>query len=207
MSRTSAPADPRLAAVILAAGGSSRLGRPKQLLRYRGATLIERAVRLARRVAGGGIVVVVGDQRQRLRSLLRRREHRRADDGRLRIVGNARWAAGLAASLSVGIAAVPPTAQAALILVVDQARLDARDIERLVAAWRRRPSKPAAALYRERAGVPVVMPRRWFSELANLTGDVGARQVLRRLGDISLVEMPAAAFDVDSPADAESLGI
>ncbi|HUF73064.1 MAG TPA: nucleotidyltransferase family protein [Gammaproteobacteria bacterium] len=206
MSRTSAPADPRLAAVILAAGGSSRLGRPKQLLRYRGATLIERAVRLARRGAACDIVVVVGDQRQRLRSLLRRREQRRADDGRLTIVGNARWAAGLATSLNVGIGAVPTTAKAALILVVDQARLDAEDIERLVAAWQKRPSKPAAARYLERAGVPAVIPRRWFPALASLTGDVGARQVLRRLDDVSLVDMPAAAFDVDLPADAESLG-
>lgn len=204
MCRTSAP-DARLAAVILAAGGSSRLGRPKQLLRYRGATLIERAVRLAGRVAGCGIVVVVGAERQRLRSLLRRHPQRRAGGGHLSVVGNTRWAAGLATSLNAGISAVPPTAKAALILVVDQARLDAYDIDRLVAAWRRRPSKPAAARYLERRGVPAVLPRRWFSVLAGLEGDVGARQVLRDLDDISLVEMPAAAFDVDRPADVTEL--
>jgi molybdenum cofactor cytidylyltransferase len=207
MSRTSAPAEPWLAAVILAAGGSRRLGRPKQLLRYRGRTLIERAVRLARHAAGGGIVVVVGNQRQRLRSLLRRRRESGLEGGRASVVGNPRWATGLASSLAAGIGAVPPAAKAALILVVDQARLDAGDIERLVAAWRRRPSKPAAARYLGRAGVPAVIPRRWFPALASLTGDVGAREVLRRLDDVSLVEMPAAAFDIDLPADAESLGV
>jgi molybdenum cofactor cytidylyltransferase len=204
MAKTSVPADPRIAAVILAAGGSSRLGRSKQLLRYRGLPLILRAVGLAR-AAGSGVIVVLGDQRQRLRSLLRRR-HARPQEPRLTIVGNAHWAAGLASSLRAGIEAVPPGADAVLILLVDQPRLTSRDIERLVSEWRRRPAQPAAARYLDRIGVPAVIPRRWFHELATLDGDVGAREVLRRLDGISLVEMPAAAFDVDTPADAAALG-
>lgn len=206
MSRTSAPADPRLAAVILAAGGSRRLGRPKQLLRYRGSTLIERAARLARDAAGSEVVVVVGDQRQRLRSLLHRRQRAGSGGRRLTIATNARWADGLATSLETGIAALPATTDAALILLVDQAKIEARDIGRLVSQWRKRPGKPAAARYLGRAGVPAVIPRRFFRELSALTGDVGARQLLRRLGDdVSLVDMPAAAFDVDTPDDLESL--
>jgi molybdenum cofactor cytidylyltransferase len=199
MSMTSAPADVGLATVILAAGGSSRLGRPKQLLRYRGAPLIVRAVRLAQRAAGNDVIVVVGDQRQRLRSVLRRRLPL------LEVVGNARWAEGLSTSLRVGLGAVPTTARAALILLVDQVRIEARDIDRLVRRWRRRPSKPAAACYLGRAGVPAVIPRRWFGELGALSGDAGARALLRRFGDVSLVEMAAAEFDVDTPADAAAL--
>jgi len=205
MSPTSAAPDPRLAAVILAAGGSSRLGRPKQLLRYRGVALIERALRLARRVAGRDVIVVLGDQQQRLRSLLRRRPG--AGGRRCSIVNNARWAEGLATSLRAGIGAVPPTAAAVLILVVDQAKIEARDIDRLVSRWQKRPAKPAAARYADRAGVPAVIPRRWFREVATLAGDVGARQILRRLDGTSLVDMPAAAFDIDTPADARSLGV
>lgn len=205
MSRTSAPADRDLAAVILAAGGSSRLGQPKQLLRYRGRPLIVRAVRLAGRVAGAGVIVVLGDQRQRLRSLLRRRDRVR-DHETLSIVDNPRWADGLASSLRAGIGATPTSAKAALILVVDQARLDAADLNRLAGRWRRRPSRPAAAHYLDRAGVPAVIPRRWFRDLAALSGDVGARELLRRLDDVSLVPMPNAAFDVDTPADAATLG-
>jgi molybdenum cofactor cytidylyltransferase len=206
MSRTSAPADPRIAAVILAAGGSSRLGRSKQLLRYRGVPLILRAIRLARQAAGSGVIVVIGDQRQRLRSVLRRRRPG-IRPPRLTIVGNAHWGEGLASSLRAGIRAVPPGAEAVLMLLVDQARLTSRDIERLVSEWRKRPSQPAAARYRDRIGVPAVIPRRWFRELATLDGDVGAREVLRRLDGVAPVEMPTAAFDVDTPADAAALGV
>jgi len=206
MSRTSATGDPRIAAVILAAGGSSRLGRSKQLLRYRGVPLIERAVRLARHAAGSGVIVVLGDQRQRLRSLLQRRGQG-AQKPRLTIVGNPRWTDGLSSSLRAGIAAVPPGAEAVLMLLVDQATLTSLDIERLVSGWRRHPLRPAAAHYLGRIGVPAVIPRRWFRELATLDGDVGAREVLRRVDGVSLVEMPAAAFDVDTAADAAALGV
>jgi molybdenum cofactor cytidylyltransferase len=206
MSRTSAPADPRLAAVILAAGGSRRLGRPKQLLRYRGTTLVERAARLARGAAGSDVVVVIGDQPQRLRSLLRRHQRAGSAGRRLTIATNARWADGLATSLKTGIAALPATAGAALILLVDQAKIEAGDIGRLVSQWQRHPGRPAAACYLDRAGVPAVIPRRFFRELSTLTGDTGARQLLRRLGDdVALVDMPAAAFDIDTPDDVESL--
>lgn len=195
-----ASADARLAAVILAAGGSKRLGRTKQLLRYRCMPLILRSVRLARHGTRGRIVVVLGDQRQRLRSLL----HRHAKD--VIVVGNAHWHEGLASSLAAGLQAIPPNVRAALILLVDQAGLEATDIKRLVAAWRARPTRPAAAHYQGRAGVPAVIPRRWFRSLATLGGDVGARHVLRRLGDVSLVAMPSAELDVDTPADAAALG-
>lgn len=209
MSMTSAPADSRLAAVILAAGGSSRLGRPKQLLRYRGAPLIVRAALLAQHAAGNDIIVVVGDQRQRLRSVLHKRRLDRRPPGnsraRLAVVGNARWPEGLSTSLRAGLEAVPPKATGALILLVDQARIEARDIDRLVRCWRRRPSKAAAAHYLGRAGVPAVIPRRWFGKVRALSGDVGARALLRRLGEVSLVEMAAAGFDVDTPADAAAL--
>ena len=55
------------------------------------------------------------------------------------------------------------------------------------------------------AGAPAIIPRRWFGALRLLEGDCGARQLLRKLGEISLVDMPAAAFDVDTPEDAAAL--
>lgn len=192
-------ADDRLAAIVLAAGGSTRLGRPKQLLRYRGRPLLLNAVEPALRVAGAGVIVVVGAESLRLRTALR------CHGGDLVIVNNPCWREGLGTSLRAGIRAVPRSAVGALIMLVDQARLGAAEIARLAARWGRHPSRPAAAWYQGRAGVPAVVPRRWFGLLTSLEGDVGARQLLRRLDGLSLVDMPQAGFDVDTPADAAAL--
>ena len=199
MRQTLASVDPRLATIILAAGGSRRLGQPKQLLRFRGTPLIVRTARLARQTVKGEIIVVLGEQQQRLRSLLHRH------DQKLVIANNPHWKQGLATSLQAGLQQVPPVASAVLILLVDQAKLSTADVVRLIACWQKRPGKPAAAFFLGRAGAPAVIPRRWFSDIRALEGDIGARQLLRRLGAISLVGLPAAEFDVDTPADATAL--
>jgi len=190
---------PGLAAIVLAAGGSSRLGRPKQLLRWRNEPLIARAARLARQSVGGNVIVVLGAGRQRLRSLLRRR------DSSLDIVCNARWPEGLASSLKAGLSRVPRSAAGVLIVLVDQPGIERADLARLVARWRARACQPAAAFYLGRAGVPAVIPRRLFKAVGTLEGDAGARQLLRNVGAVSLIDMPGAGFDIDTPTDAAVL--
>ncbi len=106
----------------------------------------------------------------------------------------------MATSLRAGLAAVPRSAQAALVLLVDQPRVDAAALQRLVAAWRRRPALPAAARYAGNPGVPAVLPRRHWRAVRALRGDEGARALLRD-SPVTLVEMPEAALDVDTPAD------
>ena len=199
MRMSSAGRRPRLAAVILAAGGSSRLGLPKQLLRLRTEPLLVHCCRLAAAQVDGPVVAVLGAGRQRLRSLAARRLPAIAT------VANARWPEGLAGSLRTGIAAVAPFADAVLVLLVDQPLVGAADLERLVTAWRRRPFRPAAAHYHGMPGAPAVMPQRYFRQIARLEGDRGARAVLRGIGTVTAVAMPRAAFDVDTPADAAAL--
>jgi molybdenum cofactor cytidylyltransferase len=202
MAKTSAIIGQRkLAAVVLAAGGSSRLGRTKQLLRHRGEPLIARMTRLAQGAAGGRVIVVLGAERQRLASCLHRRGLA------LDLVHNSRWRDGLASSLQIGLRRVPADAAGVLVLLVDQARLEATDIARLVARWSVRPGRPAAAFYRGHPGAPAIIPRSLFRRIGALQGDVGARHLLRGLGDLTLVDMPAASFDVDTPADAEALRV
>lgn len=197
MNRAAARAD-GLACVLLAAGGSRRLGVPKQLLRVQSAPLLLRAVLAAHAATEGPIVVVLGAHALKLRALLRRH------GAPVRVAHNARWEEGLAASLRVGLTALPPRTRAALVLVVDQPLIDARAAQRLVRAWRRRPSMPAAAHYAGRAGVPAILPRRTWRALRSLRGDTGARALLNGSG-VTLVCLPEAALDVDTPEDVTRL--
>jgi molybdenum cofactor cytidylyltransferase len=185
----------KLACVLLAAGESRRLGAPKQLVRRRGTPLIIHAIETAAVVMP--VVVVLGAHALRLRALLRRR---RPD---VTIVENAHWSEGLASSLRAGLRAVSADTRAVLVLLVDQPAVDRAALRRLIAAWRRRPSVPAAARYGERAGVPAILPRATWRALAELHGDVGARAVLRAAPRVTLVEMPEAALDIDTPQDLE----
>jgi molybdenum cofactor cytidylyltransferase len=181
--------------LILAAGGSSRLGRPKQIVRYRGRPLLERAVAAAAAVVSTPPVVVLGARAVQFRSLLTR-------SGRpCAISYNPRWRQGLAGSLRVGLDALPPRSAAVLVLLADQPLVGAAALGRLVEAWRRRPNLPAAAEYGGHLGVPAILPRRFWAALRALEGDVGARRALAAAPRVTAVPMPEAAYDVDRPED------
>lgn len=203
----------QLACVLLAAGGSSRLGRPKQLVRRRNRPLLLHALAAARGALGrdGVIVVVLGAGALKLRTLLRRtvpdRRLRRfvrdfqGGAGSTRVAYNSLWHAGLAGSLRIGIDALPRSARAVLVTLVDQPNVDAAALRRLIAAWCARPGIPAAAHYAGRAGVPAIFPRRLWHAARSLEGDVGARALLRTAREVTLVEMPEAELDVDTAED------
>jgi len=189
-----------VACVLLAAGGSRRLGAAKQLIRYRTRPLLAHALAAARgALPRAPLIVVVGSEALRVKLVLRR-----ARCG-ARVVANPRWREGMATSLRSGLDAVPRTARAALVLLVDQPQVDAAAIARVVTAWRRHPGVPAAARYDGRVGVPAVLPRRHWSALKELAGDQGARALLRGAPSITLVDMPEAALDIDTPADLRKL--
>ncbi len=140
----------RLAAVILAAGSSTRLGQPKQLLGVGGATLVARAADAALRAGASPVIVVVGADEPAVRSAL--------GDRPLVIVRNEAWASGMASSLRLGIAAArqaQPPADAVLVAPCDQPALDAACLRRLVDAHRRT-ARIAAARYAGRLGVPAL---------------------------------------------------
>jgi molybdenum cofactor cytidylyltransferase len=187
--------------VILSAGGSTRLGTPKQLLRRHGRTLLHNTADLAQSVTPGRVVAVVGAYPYRMRSALRN------CGTRILTVTNTRWRYGMAGSLRQGLEALPPNAAAALVLLTDQPFVTANDLERLIAAWARHPQRAAASRYDGRLGIPAILPRGLWRDAKRASGDVGARAVLRRPGArITTVSLPAAGIDIDTKDDLAALG-
>ena len=196
MVRFAARRSPALACVLLAAGGSRRLGHPKQLLRRQSRPLLLHAVDAARAAAPGvPLLVVLGAHRMRLRLVVRR-----AAPAAI-VVANPRWAEGIASSLQAALERVPHATRAILVQLVDQPRVDADALRRLINAWRRRPGIAAAARYDNRVGVPAVLPRSSWRAVRALRGDSGARALLRAARTLTLVDMPQAAVDLDTPED------
>ena len=190
----------RVACIVLAAGGSHRLGFPKQLLRWRARPLLAHALGAARSaLPHSSLIVVLGAQAQRLRLVVRRAAPEAV------VVYNARWADGQAGSLKAGLNAVPAQTASILVMLVDQPGVDEPALRRLLAAWRRRPGAAAAAFYAGHPGVPAVLPRRYWRAIRELRGDAGARALLRSAG-VTTVRMPEAELDIDTAADAATMG-
>jgi molybdenum cofactor cytidylyltransferase len=195
MAASASIAPRRIACIVLAAGGSRRLGFPKQLVRRGARSLLANALAAARgALPDSPLIVVLGAQALRLRLVVRR------TTPRVVAVHNAHWAGGLATSLNAGLRAVPASARSILVTLVDQPNVDERALRRLLNAWRRRPGAAAAAVYGGRPGVPAVLPRRYWRAIRTLNGDAGARALLRGSG-ITAVRMPEAELDIDTRAD------
>jgi molybdenum cofactor cytidylyltransferase len=183
------------AIVILAAGGSSRLGRPKQLLSYRGRTLLEHACETARAAGPALIRVVIGSHSEELLPLVPNYSE---------AIVNSEWKTGMASSIRVGIEALPAGIEVAALMLVDQPLLNPDHIGgllRLVSEDR----PVAATRYPDgRSGVPAAFHRSLFPDLVALEGDSGARQFLLCRQDLKTV--PATdLLDIDTWADYESL--
>lgn len=192
MSLGSEPAS--LHAIVLAAGGSSRFGSAKQLVRIGDRPLLSLVAGRAAEIVGHGLIVVLGAHAAELAPLLRH------SPGSVLI--NRDWREGLASSIRAGLARLPAACEGVMLVLADQACVTAEDLRRLAGAWRRQPLCLAAARYGATVGVPAIFPQHLFGELEELKGDVGARALFKRHADrVVGVPMPSAAFDLDTPAD------
>lgn len=189
--------------IVLAAGGSRRLGTAKQLLRVAGRTLLARTIACAAEISNGRVIAVLGADSARMRA------HVRRNAPGTWCVYNRNWRRGMGSSLASGIRALPGTAEAALVLLCDQPGVDLHSLRRLTTRqnrWNR--AVIVASRYAGRLGVPAIFPRRAFKELRRLDSDHGARTLLNvDAADFRIVavDMPEAAFDIDTPADVATL--
>ena len=194
-----ADAGEALHAIVLAAGASTRFGSAKQLVRVAGRPLLHMAVARAADVVGASVIVVLGARAGELAPLLKHSQST--------VVINREWREGMASSIRAGVARLPSSCTAVLLMLVDQAAVTAEDLKRLVSAWRRQPQYIAAAHYGRTTGAPAIFPRSTFSDLSALRGDVGARLLLQRNPDrVIRVPMAGAAIDIDTPEDLLALG-
>lgn len=192
---------PGVAALVLAAGTSVRMGGQHKLLRVvNGLPLVRHAVDSALASRCTQVLVVTGCKADAVEATL--------DRDRVSIVRNLDYASGMSTSLRCGLAALPTDTEGVLVLLADMPRVTAADIDRIVGAFD--PGRPAILVptFRGRRGNPVLWPRRHFAELRGIVGDIGARGLLEiRASEVLFVPMESDAIlaDVDTPADLVAL--
>ena len=185
-------------AVILAAGGSSRFGEPKQLLNFHGETLVRRAVRVAIEAGCSRVVVVVGKAGGAIRKELR--------ETPAVIVENHEWPRGLGTSIRRGLAQQADLVDAVLLLTCDQPLADAALIAQLIAVGKQTRKPIVACRYANTLGVPALFDRSCFEDLLALPDDSGAKSLIKaRPADVASILFEDGAIDIDTPEDFQRL--
>jgi molybdenum cofactor cytidylyltransferase len=185
-----------VAGLVLAAGGSVRMGRPKALLDAGGRTLLAAVVGPHLDAGLDPVVVVLGPEADRIG-----REAGLPSDPRVRVVVNPDWAEGMASSLRAGVAACAASpAGAVLVALGDQPGVTPERVRTIVGGWR--PGVPLVVPVHEgRAGHPVLFDRSLWPELMALRGAVGGREVVRRHWPRAVQVAAPPLPDLDTPAD------
>ena len=180
----------KVAAIILAAGASTRMGQPKQLLKLGGELLLERAIRVAEQAGCAPIVVVLGAHSD---EILVACNLEWAD-----VVMNSNWREGMASSVRCGVQRIAGKCDAALLMVCDQPAVSSGHLRKLMD---RCTGGAVASSYAGRRGVPACFPASKFEELLLLSGDSGARNLLALT---PAIELTGGELDIDTPLTLET---
>ncbi len=183
--------------IVLAAGASKRLGKPKQLLYFRGETLLKRAAKIA--VASGcqPVIVVLGANAENLA--------REIEEFDVEIVENLDWENGMGTSIQTGLKRllqICPDISGVILMVCDQPFVSVELIRNLITSFRLSDAPIVACAYGDTIGVPALFSRQIFPELSALIADNGARKIIYRYRE-SVFKIPfeAGAVDVDTERD------
>jgi len=183
----------RTAILILAAGSSSRLGLPKQLLQLDQKSLLRRIAETALELHPAEVVVVLGFESDRMKHELR--------DLAVKIVLNHDWQEGIASSLRNGMASLSPTVDGVLIALCDQPFIPVTHLNQLISSCSSQ-HPIAATSYEPSPGVPACFHRTLFPELLTLTGDSGARRIIgKHIQETTVFPCAEASIDIDTASD------
>jgi CTP:molybdopterin cytidylyltransferase MocA len=187
--------------LLLAAGESARLGKPKQLLPFKGSTLLRHAAEVALSVHAETTVVVLGAYASRMREEIMGMQ--------VDVVMNEHYEQGMASSITRGLHAMlnsHPQLEGVLIMVCDQPYVNTVHLRTLIERQKVSGAAVVASFYKGRKGVPAFFHQDIFPELLALTGDVGARNIIEKYQEkTESVPFPLGDIDIDTPDRYETL--
>jgi molybdenum cofactor cytidylyltransferase len=184
---------PTIGGLLLAAGGSRRLGRPKQLVLFEGKTLLRRSAEVLSGSRCDTVVVVLGAELESSMAEI--------IDLPVCVCINDKWQEGMSTSIKTGLAEllkIEPNLAAVLISLCDQPNICTDMIDRFILKFRvSDQQKIIASQYSGLLGVPALFSSQLFPQLLELRGDKGARELIRKVNDVFSIELEAATFDID----------
>ncbi|MEJ0103690.1 MAG: nucleotidyltransferase family protein [Bacteroidota bacterium] len=187
--------------ILLAAGASSRLGKPKQLLTYRGKSFLQHTLSVINEAGLNSAIVVLGSNASSMIHEL--------DNEKIHITHNEGWQEGIASSIRSGINALQknyPACDGTLIMLVDQPYITSALLTGLVEIQKQTGKPMAACEYETITGTPALFHSSLFSELLNLKGDKGAGKILQqRRNEVATIPFPLGRLDIDTEDDYRAL--
>jgi molybdenum cofactor cytidylyltransferase len=189
------------AIVVLAAGMSSRLGSPKQLLVYKGKSLLQHSVNIALETSMRPVVIVTGSKSDTMKEQMK--------GLKIEIIDNEGWQEGIASSLRCGLAAVQkirPGTDGIIFMVCDQPHVTKLLLDYLLRVQHETGLPVVASRYADSLGTPALFHQSFFAELMALKGDTGARKLIKQHEElVATVPFPEGIIDIDTKDDYEVL--
>ena len=191
-----------IAILILAAGNSSRMGRPKQLLPWKNTSLLNHSIQLAHNLNKGATYVVLGANRKMIIPNIIHRD--------INIICNDNWSFGIGTSIKSGIKIImkaKPKYDGALIMLADQPLLNTHYLHRLIKIFNTQSGQIIASSYGDKSlGVPAIFHCSFFEELSQLTKNFGAKKMIKKnINHVKIMEAKHLITDIDTQDDYDNL--
>ena len=183
------------AIVILAAGGSRRMGKPKQLLLYHGVTFVEHAFQVAQQVFESQVCIVLGAAAETITAAVPMIKDY--------TIINKNWQQGMGTSIGVGLQAIVskfPELTAVMFMTADQLFVTSSHLRNMLGSFNAGTNKIIVSSYQDTEGTPALFGKKYFNELLQLKTDKGAKDIIREYSyDVSRLKLEKGEIDIDTP--------